>query len=79
LAYILLVLVWILFDYLYIKLNIFVFQFIINQIWKYLIYFAFAFVGFVSLPISPISMDLSLECVYPIPEATATGISVMSR
>jgi len=24
-------------------------------------------------------MDLSLECVYPIPEATATGINVMSR
>ena len=23
-------------------------------------------------------MDLSLECVYPIPEATATGISVIS-
>lgn len=23
-------------------------------------------------------MDLSLECVYPIPEATATGISVLS-
>ncbi|CAF3612492.1 unnamed protein product [Adineta steineri] len=52
--------------------------FIINQVWKYFIYFAFAFVGFVSLPLSPISMDLSLECVYPIPEATATGISVMS-
>jgi hypothetical protein len=48
-------------------------------VWRYLIYFAFAFVGFVSLPLSPISMDLSLECVYPIPEATATGISVISR
>jgi hypothetical protein len=55
------------------------FQCIINRLWRYLIYFAFAFVGFVSLPLSPISMDLSLECVYPIPEATATGISVISR
>jgi hypothetical protein len=46
---------------------------------KYFIYCAFALVGFVSLPLSPISMDLSLECVYPIPEAMATGINVVSR
>ncbi|CAF0830594.1 unnamed protein product [Rotaria sordida] len=52
--------------------------FIINRVWRYLVYFAFAFVGFVSIPLSPISMDLSLECVYPIPEATAIGINVMS-
>jgi hypothetical protein len=52
---------------------------IINRASRYFIYFAFGFAGFVSLPISPISMDLSLECVYPIPEATATGINVMSR
>jgi hypothetical protein len=50
---------------------------IINRASRYFIYFAFGFAGFVSLPISPISMDLSLECVYPIPEATATGINVM--
>ncbi|CAF1087427.1 unnamed protein product [Rotaria sp. Silwood1] len=52
--------------------------FIISRLWRYFIYFAFAFVGFVSIPLSPISMDLSLECVYPIPEATAIGINVMS-
>ncbi|UJR37129.1 hypothetical protein I4U23_029833 [Adineta vaga] len=51
--------------------------FIIYRVEKYLIYFAFAFVGFVSIPLSPLSMDLSLECVYPIPEATAIGISVI--
>mgnify|MGYP002781722473 CR=1 FL=1 len=54
-------------------------EFIINRLSRYWIYFAFAFIGFFSLPVSPISMDLSLECVYPIPEATATGINVMAR
>ncbi|CAF2113516.1 unnamed protein product [Rotaria magnacalcarata] len=52
--------------------------FIINRVPRYFIYFAFTFVGFVSLPLSPISMDLCLECVYPIPEATAIGINVMA-
>ena len=46
---------------------------------KFFIYFAFALMGFVSLPLAPITMDLCLECVYPIPEATAIGINVASR
>ncbi|CAF1088630.1 unnamed protein product [Adineta ricciae] len=52
--------------------------FIVWRMERYLIYFAFALVGFVSLSLSPISMDLTLECVYPIPEATAIGVSVIS-
>ncbi|CAF0888219.1 unnamed protein product [Adineta ricciae] len=52
--------------------------FIVCRMERYLIYFAFALVGLVSLSLSPISMDLTLECVYPIPEATAIGVSVMS-
>ncbi|CAF0917128.1 unnamed protein product [Didymodactylos carnosus] len=51
---------------------------IINQVPKYFLYLIFAIVGFVSLPILPLSMDLSIECTHPIAEATATGINFMS-
>ena len=34
----------------------------------YLTLFSFGFLGFFALPLLPICMDMSVECVYPIPE-----------
>lgn len=43
----------------------------------YLILLAFVFVGFFGVPLLPVCMEMSVECVYPIPEATTTGILFM--
>ena len=34
---------------------------------------SFCFVGIFGLPLLPVFMEMSIECVYPIPEATPTG------
>lgn len=43
----------------------------------YLLLFAFAWIGFFGVPLLPVCMEMSVECVYPIPEATSTGILFM--
>jgi FLVCR family MFS transporter 7 len=40
----------------------------------YLILISFCLIGFFGLPLLPICMEMSIECVYPIPEATSTGL-----
>lgn len=40
----------------------------------YLTLVTFCLIGFFGLPLLPICMDMSVECVYPIPEATSTGL-----
>ena len=46
-----------------------------NQTWSYAtIMLAFALIGFFGLPLLPVCMEMSVECVYPIPEETATGL-----
>jgi len=45
-----------------------------NGLVYYLTLFSFCFLGFFALPLLPICMDMSVECVYPIPEATSTGL-----
>ena len=40
----------------------------------YLVLISFGLIGFFGLPLLPICMDMSVECVYPIPEATSTGL-----
>lgn len=44
----------------------------------YLVLVSFACVGFFGLPLLPVCMEMSVECVYPIPEATSTGLLFMS-
>ena len=44
----------------------------------YLILLAFIWLGFFGLPLLPICMEMSVECVYPIPEATTTGLLFIS-
>lgn len=40
---------------------------------KILLYISAALLGFCSIPLIPISCELSVECTYPIPEATSSG------
>ena len=40
----------------------------------YLLMLSFVLSGFFGLPLLPICMEMSIECVYPIPEATSTGL-----
>jgi MFS transporter, FLVCR family, MFS-domain-containing protein 7 len=40
----------------------------------YLLMLSFVITGFFGLPLLPICMEMSIECVYPIPEATSTGL-----
>ena len=40
----------------------------------YLLMLSFVLTGFFGLPLLPICMEMSIECVYPIPEATSTGL-----
>jgi len=40
----------------------------------YLLMLSFVVTGFFGLPLLPICMEMSIECVYPIPEATSTGL-----
>jgi FLVCR family MFS transporter 7 len=40
----------------------------------YLILLSFCLIGFFGLPLLPVCMEMSVECVYPIPEATSTGL-----
>ena len=40
------------------------FPYIVNRMSRCFVSFVFTFLDFVSLPLSPISMDLSLECGY---------------
>lgn len=40
----------------------------------YSVMISFALIGFFGLPLLPICMEMSVECVYPIPEATSTGL-----
>jgi FLVCR family MFS transporter 7 len=35
---------------------------------------SFSVLGFFGLPLLPVCMEMSIECVYPIPEATSTGL-----
>lgn len=43
----------------------------------YLLLISFITVGIFGLPLLPICMEMAVECVYPIPEATSTGILFM--
>ena len=45
-----------------------------NSLVYYLTLFSFCVFGFFGLPLLPICMEMSVECVYPIPEATSTGL-----
>jgi FLVCR family MFS transporter 7 len=40
----------------------------------YLILASFCLIGFFGLPLLPVCMEMAVECVYPIPEATSTGL-----
>ena len=40
----------------------------------YSVLLSFGLIGFFGLPLLPICMEMSVECVYPIPEATSTGL-----
>jgi MFS transporter, FLVCR family, MFS-domain-containing protein 7 len=40
----------------------------------YTLIFSFALAGFFGLPLLPVCMDMAVEVVYPIPEATSTGL-----
>jgi MFS transporter, FLVCR family, MFS-domain-containing protein 7 len=40
----------------------------------YLTLGSFIIIGFFGLPLLPICMEMAVECVYPIPEATSTGL-----
>ncbi len=40
----------------------------------YLILASFCMIGFFGLPLLPVCMEMAVECVYPIPEATSTGL-----
>ena len=44
----------------------------------YLLLLVFILIGIFGLPLLPICMEMAVECVYPIPEATSTGILFMS-
>jgi FLVCR family MFS transporter 7 len=35
---------------------------------------SFFLIGFFGLPLFPVCMEMAVECVYPIPEATSTGL-----
>ncbi len=39
----------------------------------YMVLISFGLIGFFGLPLLPICMDMSVECVFPIPEATRFG------
>ena len=45
-----------------------------NSLIYYLMLLSFVFIGVFGLPLLPICMEMSVECVYPIPEATSTGL-----
>lgn len=40
----------------------------------YLVLASFGLVGFFGIPLLPVCMEMAVECVYPIPEATSTGL-----
>lgn len=44
----------------------------------YLTLLSFICVGLFGIPLLPVCMEMSVECVYPIPEATSTGILFMA-
>jgi hypothetical protein len=41
---------------------------------KYLLYTSLCLLGLFGIPLVPLCLELSVECVYPIPEATSSGI-----
>lgn len=45
-----------------------------SQIYHSLIIVSFCLIGFFGLPLLPVCMEMSVECVYPIPEETSTGL-----
>ncbi|CAF0870715.1 unnamed protein product [Brachionus calyciflorus] len=45
-----------------------------NSLVYYLLLLSFCLTGFFGLPLLPVCMDMAIECVYPIPEATSTGL-----
>jgi MFS transporter, FLVCR family, MFS-domain-containing protein 7 len=44
----------------------------------YLTLTSFIIIGFFGLPLLPICMEMAVECVYPIPEATSTGLLMIA-
>ena len=45
-----------------------------NSLIYNLVLISFCLTGFFGLPLLPVCMDMAIECVYPIPEATSTGL-----
>jgi FLVCR family MFS transporter 7 len=45
-----------------------------NDVFYYLSLVSIGFFGLFGLPLLPVCMEMSVECVFPVPEATATGL-----